>query len=231
MYYYCIIKNPGRWVKRRIMERKFVFIYFGQKALCSTPEQAFAFINSLCYHGNGSFKLSCNNSCMRKIWKLFGGIELRKGGLELATTGCSTTRIKVYPALADTLDEHERIYAEKTAIAKAFRMRENEKRLMRIDAELDVRQHGWYSVELIYKRHIVSKGQVKTYIFHGEVIASCGRDAYNKTVKYLDGLDEINFNFYPEAFSNNFQFDFLREPDPGTPLEQISGCCENLNRQ
>lgn len=33
----------------RTMERKFVFTYFCKKALCSTPEEAIAFIDSLKY--------------------------------------------------------------------------------------------------------------------------------------------------------------------------------------
>lgn len=162
------------------MDKKFVFVYFGQKALCSTPEEAFHFINNLYYRGNSKSKLICNKRCMAQIWKLFAGLKLNNGNGELWTTGCSTTRIKVYPALADTLNEHERIYAEKAAAAKAERLRENEKRLNGINAELDKQQRGKYYVCLTYGQRDYNTFKTKLCKFEGSVLADSGRDAYTK---------------------------------------------------
>ncbi len=55
----------------RTMERKFVFTYFSKKALCSTPEEAIAFIDSLKYQNRD--KITYNEACKRKIDKLFFG--------------------------------------------------------------------------------------------------------------------------------------------------------------
>ncbi|WP_278975616.1 hypothetical protein [Alistipes finegoldii] len=203
------------------MDKKFVFVYFGQKALCSTPEQAFDFINSLYYHGNSKSKLTCNKGCMGRIWKLYAGLELNEGNGELWTTGCSSTRIKVYPALADTLDEHERIYAEKAAAAKAERLRENEKRLNEIVAELDKQQQGKYKVHLSYGQRDYDTFRTELCEFEGRVLADSGRDAYAKLVKYIEDAPPVGLspntpvmNVFPAPFSNDFNFEYLGEKGP-----------------
>ena len=214
------------------MDKKFVFVYFGQKALCSTPEQAFDFINDLFYRGNSKIKLCCNKACMKWIWKLFAGRELREGGGELATTGCSTTRIMVYPALADTLEEHERIYAENAAEAKAERLRDNKIRLQQINARLDEQKHGWYAVNMDYSQMSFSSMDSVICTFEGKVLAGSGRDAYAKLTKYIDDLPQpagfapntpVN-NSFPEPFSNHFYFEYLGEKKGGDPDEPIIEC-------
>lgn len=212
------------------MDKKFVFVYFGQKALCSTPEQAFEFINSLFYHGNSKSKLSCNQACMKWIWKLFCGRELPAGCGQLATTGCSTTRIMVYPALADTLEEHERIYTERAAVAKAKRIRENEIRLQQINNELDEQKHGWYGVDLQYiQMRLNSNMESTTCNFEGRVLANSGRDAYTILINYIDDLPQpVAFepntpvtNVFPPPFSDRFDFTFLSEKRPDDSDETI----------
>ena len=202
------------------MDKKFVFVYFGQKALCSTPEEAFHFINNLYYRGNSKSKLICNKRCMAQIWKLFAGLKLNNGNGELWTTGCSTTRIKVYPALADTLNEHERIYAEKAAAAKAERLRENEKRLNGINAELDKQQRGKYYVCLTYGQRDYNTFKTKLCKFEGSVLADSGRDAYTKLVKYIENAPPVGvnpntpvMNVFPTPFSNSFDFEYLGQKE------------------
>lgn len=205
--------------------RKFVFVYFDDKCLCSHPEEAIRFINELQYRG---VNLICNNNCSVRIKALFEGdivyypsgyinyIKYNKetipGFSELATTGCSTTRIKFYPALADTLEEHEMLYRNKLEEEKQKRLKDNEQRINKRIIELNEQRKGWYAVSLTFDRSIYSHGDFK-YVdsdFSGKIIAESGMDAYIKTVDHLKkSIDILPGSQYPVAHSSRFWFEFL----------------------
>ncbi len=205
--------------------RKFVFVYFNDKCLCSHPEEAISFINKLQYQG---VNLICNNNCSARIRALFEGdivyyptgyinyIKYNKktipGFSELATTGCSTTRIKFYPSLADTLEEHEVLHQNRLEEEKQKRIKSNEERINKRITELNEQRKGWYAVSLNFDECIYCQGDLK-YIdsdFSGKIIAESGIDAYIKTVKHLKKSPEIlPDSQYPVAHSSRFWFEFL----------------------
>ena len=206
--------------------RKFVFVYFDNAELCDTPQQAIAFINRL-YCGNT--RLVCNSNCQERIYALFEGDIVyypatgymdyvsykgkRIPGFEdLATTGCSTTRINIFPALADTLDEHNRIYREKAEEAKAERLREAQERIRKRNEELNEQRPGWYAVSLHFDNYKV--GDRGSYYadteFSGKIIADSGLDAYAKTIRHLEQSPDVgNSSLYPEAVSSHYWFKYL----------------------
>lgn len=208
------------------MERKFVFAYFSKKALCSTPEEAIAFIDSLKYQNRG--KITCNETCKRKIDKLFAGDKTFTYCLELATTGCSNTRIRVCPANADTLKEHERISAEIAQKEEAERLCEECRRVDQKNEQLDQKKHGWYLATLSFEQWRLDRQIPYYYDFHVRVLAESGRDAYYKLTKYFDSRDlyplkpSISFeNKYPDPSSVLYEFDFMREASPDDPDKEI----------
>ena len=107
------------------LKRKYVFVYFNRIELCSTPEQAIYFINSL-INPRSAKQLKCSETAECRIYAIFFGeivgneagtvdyfiYKTKKySGLNmLQTTGTGSTHINYYPALADTLEEHNRLY-------------------------------------------------------------------------------------------------------------------------
>ncbi len=84
---------------------KKVFVYFDNIAMCETPAQAKAFINSI----DG---LTCNAHTEKLLEDLFAGRKDYHGCdiHSLATTGCGKSRIRIYDALGETLEEHQEEY-------------------------------------------------------------------------------------------------------------------------
>lgn len=218
--------------------RKYVFVYFNQKAVCNSAEEAIQFINQLQFRGNGH-KLVCNENCSRRLEALFDG-EFKyypsgnvhfiiyngkaiEGFSELATTGCSTTRIKIYKALADTIEEHDRIYLLRLEEEKAKRLEENEQRIQRRLSELHEQKKGWYSVSLNFDR--AKFGRSGIYYtdsdFSGCIVADSGLDAFNKTVKHLiNSVDVLPDSQFPEMISSRYFFEFLGvKTDEGYSVE------------
>ena len=83
-------------------------MYFGHMAMCENKEQAIEFINSLP-------GITCNDHTARLLDDLFLGKKDFHGAeiKSLATTGCGNSRIKIFDALADTIEEHQKKYLEK----------------------------------------------------------------------------------------------------------------------
>lgn len=125
--------------------KNYVFEYFGTSALCQSPEQAVDFINQLYYRGQHSSRLQCNTFCRKKIEELFSFNDKIQS---LSTTGCGITRINIYPALAPTLEEHNRLYEEQLAKQKAIRLQENAKRLRKIEEDLKKYRPGIYTFSI-----------------------------------------------------------------------------------
>jgi len=207
--------------------RKYVFVYFNRKALCTNAEEAISFINSLEFRGNGH-RLVCNENCCNRLHALYegepvyhpsGNVSFIKhngkfveGFSDLATTGCSTTRILIYPALADTIEEHDRIYSEKIEEEKVQRLAENEQRIQNRLAELHKEKKGWYSVGLNFDRAKFGRSGIyyNESDFSACIIASSGADAFNKTIKHLiESVDVLPDSQYPEMISSRYYFEFL----------------------
>lgn len=90
---------------------KKVFVYFDNMAMCENTAQAVDFINSLP-------GITCNGHTVKLLDDLFSGkkdfhgCEIRS----LATTGCGKSRIRIYDALADTLEKHQEEYQRRETL-------------------------------------------------------------------------------------------------------------------
>lgn len=189
--------------------KKYVFNYFGRTALCQSPEEAVSFINDLSYRGNGH-KLECNDYCRRKIEDMFA---FDKEIASLSTTGCGNTRIYIYPALAATLEEHNRLYEEKLAHEKAERMRENAERIRIIEKELNEHRPGIYTVCLSCSVTDNELFLTRLRSFEFTVRSDSAMQAYTQTIESVDEKlrDDPYVASYtlPVAISKYYEYQYI----------------------
>ena len=215
--------------------------YVPYKAIVHSADEAIAVINTWKTYGNHKVEnndIVVNEISEKKIRELFsaGSITTYEGvktnRLSLRTTGCGCWDITFYPALADTLEEHNRIYNEQREAAKQERMRQAEEAKQRRMAELMEQKRGWYHVELelclsVFNNRGNDYRTQKT--FSGYVIADSGADAYNKAVAHIESHpDELEHHgnmaileTYAEATSHGYEFTFLGvKTDGGYSVEK-----------
>lgn len=162
------------------------------KAVVHTADEAIAVINTWHTYGHHEEFVVVNDVAEKKIRELFenGFVKTYEGNknnyARLRTTGCGCWDIVIRPALADTLEEHERIYNEQRKVAKAMRMAQaaavKELRLK----ELNEQKRGWYhaSVEVrLYVYNERGNDYCETADYSCYLIADSGMDAYDKVVK------------------------------------------------
>lgn len=175
--------------------------YVPYKAMAHSAEEAIAVINTWHPYGrkNSSECIVVNERTAEKIHDLFrdgfgnypSGEPRTYAGFR--TTGCGAWEIGFHPALADTLEEHERIYNERREAAKAERMRQAEEAMKRRIAELNEQRKGWYHAELVVKVMVFNSNGNDYFTditFSGNVIADSGMDAYDKAWKYVQDHPE-----------------------------------------
>ena len=183
---------------------KKVFVYFDNIAMCETPAQAKAFIDSI----DG---LTCNTHTERLLEDLFAGRKDYHGEEihSLATTGCGKSRIRIYDALGPTLQAHQEEYMRREA-ARHKQAEDLRSRQMMARSESDrakiarLMEHdeGTYRVTMTiwsYDRdaHTGNFPQSATEgTFTCTVTASCGTEAYAKAVRQAilshDIVDYVN---------------------------------------
>lgn len=169
--------------------------YVPYKAIAHTADEAIAVINTWqSYGGRRDYAspIMVNATTEQKIRTLFrDGLGSYPSGQPrtcetMRTTGCGAWDISFYPALADTLEEHERIYNEQRMVARRMRMAQakavKELRLKKLNEQ----KRGWYHVELelrlsVFNNH--GNDYRADMTFSGNVIADSGMDAYDKAVK------------------------------------------------
>lgn len=176
------------------------------KAVVNTADEAIAVINTWKTYGkkdstNEWEQITVNAQTERKIREYFAnGVDKTWEGykldyLSVRTTGCGCWDVIIRPALADTLEEHDRIYNEQREAAKQERIRQSEIAKQKRLAELNEQRRGWYYVELEIRMYLFAdKGNdsMPYANYSCKMIADSGMDAYNKTVKYLhDHPEEI----------------------------------------
>ena len=167
------------------------------KAIAHSADEAIAVINTWKPYGrkNSPDCIVVNDRTAEKIRDLFrDGIGNYPSGeprtyAGFRTTGCGAWDISFYPALADTIDEHERIYNERREAAKAERMRQAEEAKKHRIAALNEEKRGWYYVELeitllVFNTH--GNDYRTTQTFSSNVIANSGIEAYNLAVKDIE---------------------------------------------
>lgn len=221
------------------MEKSFFVCYSGTdrygnthvpyKAVVQTADEAIAVINTWKTYGkkdssNRLEQIVVNALTETKIREYFANGQIitydgyKTDYLKVRTTGCGCWDIIIRHALADTLEEHERIYNEQREIAKQERMHQAEiAKQKRLD-ELNELKRGWYHVELelclsVFNSH--GNDYRTNMTFSGSVIADSGMDAYRKAVEDIkkEGFTHRGniaiLETWAEPTSNGFQCTFL----------------------
>lgn len=164
------------------------------KAVVHTADEAIAVINTWHTYGHYDEFIVVNGYAEKKIRELFnnGFVKTYEGdksnAVTLRTTGCGCWDIVVRPALANTLEEHERIYNEKREAAKQERMKAIEEARQRRLVELNELKRGWYHVSLEMRLYVfANRGNdwMEDADYSCNLIADSGMDAYDKVVKYV----------------------------------------------
>ena len=214
--------------------------YVPYKAIAHTADEAIAVINTWKPYGrkNSTDSIVVNERTAEKIRDLFrDGFGTYPSGeprtyVGMRTTGCGAWDIGFHPALADTIEEHERIYNEQREAAKAERLRQAEAAKQRRLAELNVQRRGWYHVELDVRLSVFAQhgnDYLTDITFEGNIFAESGADAYGKVVKHvLDHPEELthrgnigSLHAWGEMDSGNFRFTFLGvKTDEGFSMEK-----------
>lgn len=169
-----------------------LFQYFSKKQICSTPEEAVEFIESLHQRNRVvNEKLIVNDYCRNQINELFSGEKPRY--TELRTTNCSNTYIVVMQPLAQTVEEHD------AALAQIAHEREQ-----KYLAEIHEVKKGWYAVDVdVNIADLSGRRQRVDKCLHVEVVAQSKAHAYmNVCQHYKSGAD-------PEIVDPIFSEDFV----------------------
>ena len=171
--------------------------YVPYKAIVHTADEAIAVINTWqTYGGKRDYAspIMVNATTEQKIRNLFrDGLGSYPSGAArtcetMRTTGCGCWDITFYLALADTLEEHERIYNEIRERNKQERIRQAEAARQRRLAELNEHRRGWYHVSLEMRLYVfANRGNdwMENADYSCNLIADSGMDAYDKVVKYV----------------------------------------------
>ena len=204
--------------------------YIPYKTIAHTADEAIAVINTWNTYGKPDnlalnpewLHIKVNAITERKIRDLFrNGFGTYPSGeprtyAGFRTTGCGCWDIGFHPALADTIEEHERIYNEQRERAKAERLRQADEAKQRRMVELYEPKKGWWHVELELELSVFAN-QGNDYITHrtfeGNVVADSGMDAYQKAVKYVhDHPEELTHR------GNMAVLQFYAKPDGSNGL-------------
>lgn len=226
---------------------KILFVYFKEKRICQTAEEAIDFINSLYYRNNPRCnKLVVNDSVKRILQSIYentwdtssfetpcivvkldtpymSGVKKYSNGFHIRTTNCGNTFIEGCYPLGETVEEHdaevERIRAEKAEQSR----KQYEECLTKRHAELSEKREGWYSVSFTYERARMRDLRMVETTFSGKCIASSGMEAYSKTIKEIEKDGVASFNaVYPLPTSANFSFLFLGvKTDDGYTFKEL----------
>ena len=171
--------------------KKVVAVYFKQKGMFSTPEELHQFIKNLGF--------GLNTHIINRIEQVFaphwdGTYNGRP--FQLAPPNIGPNRIYVYPALADTMEQHEAILQKQIAeekerqeAEKKIRDEEEAKRRLQVLRELSEPKKGWYHVSITfnrYKYHITQGMLPQESTFSGTTIAENGMGAYHKAVAAVE---------------------------------------------
>lgn len=214
--------------------------YVPYKAMAHTADEAIAVINTWKTYGRQTTggNLVVNEQTAEKIRDLFrNGFGTYPSGeprtyAGFRTTGCGAWEIGFHPALAETLEEHERIYKEQREVAKAERMRQAEAAKQRRLSELNEQRRGWYHVELNVRVMVFAQRGNDYFAdetFSGNIIADSGMNAYQKAVKHVqDHPEELThrgnmatLHSWGEPISSDYSFQFLGvKTDEGYSVEK-----------
>lgn len=185
---------------------KLVINYFDKTAIISSVQEGVDFINSLQYRGN-SHSLQCSHFCEQKLMEIFSGKFYN--GQELTTTGISTTRIRIYTALADTLEDHNALVKIQKDQELYVKQQKNEERNQLHLAEMYEANKGWYVVTITGTAFKLtgSDSQVTRSV---KVLANNKMEAYNGAIQNLEQNPPKNvMNWYGFESSKSALIEFI----------------------
>ena len=164
-------------------------------AIAHTADEAIATINTWHTYGHRvGDTIHVNDYAAGKIRELFrAGIKQEHQGKRVCygnfrTTGCGCWSISFYPALADTIEEHNRLCKEQFEAARQERMKAAETARQCRLAELYEQKRGWYHVSLELRLHVSAKrgnDWMEDADYSCNLIADSGMDAYDKVVDFV----------------------------------------------
>lgn len=215
--------------------------YTPYQAIAHSASQAIAIINTWKTYGRKNStdpadRIEVNEVVKKKIQALFrDGFGTYPSGeprtyMGVRTKGCGAWEIGFCSALADTVEEHNRIgkeiYKMQEQKHKEARKEYEQRRL----AELNEQRRGWYRVEIRFTIGIIANFKFAERTLSGYFLADSGADAYRKVVKYLESCPPEVVNFhgeatvlhaYAEMTSDDFSFTFLGvKTDDGYSVEK-----------
>lgn len=167
------------------------FKYYNKKAILNSVEEAETWINELHDHDNEAERsIIVNDPTHRHLVNIFSKED---EGMKMQTTGCSPdSPIYCFPALADTVEEHEKLWFAREAERKAQEQEEREKKQAERktafairEKELKAMPKGWYEVVIsyLYTSNMTMCMHKNTEAFEG--IANNGWEAYHKVLDQL----------------------------------------------
>lgn len=168
------------------------FKYYNKKAILNSVEEAETWINNLHDHDNETERvLIVNDSTHRHLVNIFSKEDK---GVKMQTTGCSPDSfIRCFPALANTAEEHEKLWFAREAERKAQEQEEREKKQAERKAAFAIREKelkampkGWYEVVIsyLYTSSTTMRLHKNTESFEG--FADNGWEAYHKVLEQIE---------------------------------------------
>ena len=159
---------------------KRVFVYFGEKRIISNVDEAISFIKYLGFNPSRQNEITLVDAFSETP------SYYTKGNFKLSPTGIGANHINVYHSLADTIEQHEIVLAEKQAEQKKVDDERKKVREQEFLDEINTQLRGWYEVTIDYFVVDFIKGGHKSKTLSGRVIADSIQDAYNKGLKEID---------------------------------------------
>ena len=174
------------------------FKFYSKKVILDSVEEAENWINNLHDHDNENERnIVVNDNMHCHLANIFAD---ENEGMKMQTTGCSLDSfIFCFPALADTVEEHERLWFAREAERKAQEQTKHEKKQTEFEKrqaerkaafavrekELKAMPKGWYEVTVsyLYSSHVTLRMHKETKSFEG--VAENGWEAYHKVLDQL----------------------------------------------
>ena len=167
------MKKTNEQIKRGIIVH-----FLKQVALVHSAAEAVEAINGF-KNFSGEY-LICNAKTTEWLKQLFDGKEVQP---MFRTTNCSRYDILIHDALADTLEEHQRLYEEQLAKEKSERLAKAEEAKQKMLADWNVIRRGWYYVSVEVTALSMTGAMSRRFLtFSGHIIADSKMDAYNKVL-------------------------------------------------
>lgn len=169
----------------------YVFVFGKNKKICRDVVDAIMFINSI-------KDLKVNSYCEKKLRELFSGKKIAT----VSTSGCGFNRVKIYEAMADTVEEHESLLKKKSEEEEynSFQLKMN---------ELYEKKEGLYSCSIYFSYE--SGVSLSTFFTSKDytVKAESPYEAYKKGYELISKEFDNKICLCIGSAEEGFSYDFL----------------------